>query len=45
MITKMIETHLEVEEGAELESKDELWSDAAVVGCREWARGSGEAAA
>ena len=34
-----------LEKGAELESKDNRWSDAAVVGCRERARGGGEAAA
>ena len=35
-----------LEKGAELEAKDnELWSDAAVMGCREGARGGGEAAA
>ena len=34
-----------LEKGAELESKDTRWSDAAVVGCRERARGGGEAAA
>ena len=34
-----------LEKGAELESKDRRWSDAAVVGCRERARGGGEAAA
>ena len=34
-----------LEKGAELESKDSIWSDAAVMGCRERARGGGEAAA
>ena len=34
-----------LEKGAELEAKDRVWSDAAVVGCRERARGGGEAAA
>ena len=34
-----------LEKGAELEAKTRLWSDAAVMGCREGARGGGEAAA
>ena len=34
-----------LEKGADLESKDRLWPDAAVVGCQERARGGGEAAA
>ena len=35
-----------LEKGAELESKDEAYGrDAAIVGCRERARGGGEAAA
>ena len=34
-----------LEKGAELETKDKIWSDAAVMGCREGARGGGEAAA
>ena len=34
-----------LEKGADLESKDRVRSDAAVVGCRERARGGGQAAA
>ena len=34
-----------LEKGAELETKDSIWSDAAVICCREGARGGGEAAA